>query len=281
LGLVGGEDIDFQPATASRARALAVVFYHTAYTFNRGVHTEFQAVAVFFVISGFIMTYITRAEADRFLLQRLIRVVPLYWLCTLATLAAVTLKGSGHVWDDASLAHVAESLLFVPYQNLSGDFQPLLAVGWTLNLEMFFYLLFAAALIVSRRFAPLLVCAVLIAFKLARPVFGCEAVACTFYAHGYTTFLILGMTSYYVWRFFEAGAMAARLIVLPATVIAIAVFLAFNAHPPFAAALQGSSPLWVVMPAIPVAGVLLLHSAGFRVAGDSRCCSGMPRIRST
>jgi exopolysaccharide production protein ExoZ len=264
-GNVGGEMISNLQLLRGLA-ALAVVFYHTAYTFNGGVHTEFQAVAVFFVISGFIMTHITRAEADQFLSQRLIRIVPLYWLCTLAALAAVELKSSGRTWDDASLAHIAESLLFVPYRNSTGEFQPLLAVGWTLNLEMFFYLLFAGALIVSRRFAPLLVCAVLVAFKLTHPVLGCEAVACTFYAHGYTTFLILGMASYYVWRFLEGSAAVARPIVLPGAAIAIVVFITFNAHPPFAAALQGWSPfpLWTAMPALLVTSVLLLHSAGFR-----------------
>jgi exopolysaccharide production protein ExoZ len=119
---------------------------------------------------------------------------------------------------------------------------------------------------VSRRVAPLLVSAALIAFKLARPALGCVAVACTFYAHDYTTFLILGMASYYVWRFLEAGAAAARLVVLPAAVIAIAVFLAFNAHPPFATALQGwlPFPLGIAMPAVLVTSVLLLHSAGLR-----------------
>ena len=39
--------------------ALAVVFYHTGYFIDGRVHTDFQGVAVFFVISGFIMVYTT------------------------------------------------------------------------------------------------------------------------------------------------------------------------------------------------------------------------------
>lgn len=45
--------------------ALAVVYYHTGFGVL-GVSTEFGAVSVFFVISGFIMTMITRDSADRF-----------------------------------------------------------------------------------------------------------------------------------------------------------------------------------------------------------------------
>jgi exopolysaccharide production protein ExoZ len=43
-------------------------------------------VAIFFVISGFIMCVITRDNADDFLKMRLIRIVPIYWLCTFAPL---------------------------------------------------------------------------------------------------------------------------------------------------------------------------------------------------
>ena len=63
--------------------ALAVVVYHTAYLIN-GAHTDFLGVCVFFVISGFIMTLVSRETADRFLVKRLVRIVPLYWICTVA-----------------------------------------------------------------------------------------------------------------------------------------------------------------------------------------------------
>jgi peptidoglycan/LPS O-acetylase OafA/YrhL len=130
--------------------ALAVAFYHTAFTFNGSVHTDFQAVAVFFVISGFIMTYITRGEAKQFFAQRIIRVVPLYWLFTLLPVAATWFKGSGRIWGEASPETLLQSLLFIPYQDAAGDMHPLLAVGWTLNLEMFFYVVFAVALVRQR-----------------------------------------------------------------------------------------------------------------------------------
>ena len=144
---------------------------------------------------------------------------------------------------------------------MTGEIQPLLLVGWTLNLEMFFYLLFAGALLISRRYAPFLVCVALVAFKLIPSALGCTAIPCVYYAHDYTTFLILGVASYYVWRLLSAGAMAARWVVLLAAPIIGITFLASNAYPPFAAALQAriDVPLYFALPASVVSVALLLH----------------------
>ena len=243
--------------------ALAVVFYHTAFTFNGGVHTDFQAVSVFFVISGFIMTYITRADSDQFFQQRLVRIVPLYWLCTLATLAGIwLLKESGRTREDAGLENVLKSLFFVPYQDALGQTEPILAVGWTLNLEMFFYVLFAVALVINRRWAPLLTCLALVAFKFL-PQLGCSALLCAFYAHDYTAFLIFGILSYYVWGSIEVLAGEWPLVAAPMAGLSAFVFVLWNAHPPFAEMLQQRAgfPLYYTMPPLLVLAALTLHSA--------------------
>jgi exopolysaccharide production protein ExoZ len=243
--------------------ALAVVFYHTAFTFNGGVHTEFQAVSVFFVISGFIMTYVTRNDASQFLRQRLIRIVPLYWLCTTVAIAAAMIKGSGRLWADASVANIARCLLFIPYLDQSAEFHPLLAVGWTLNLEMFFYLVFSVTLVISRRWAPLLTCMVLVAIRIAHDHLGCTALLCEFYAHDYTTYLVLGILSFYVWRALDTHVADARWVVVPLAGLFVVAFALWNSHPPFAAAVQQwfAFPLYRLMPAMLVIAGLLLHSA--------------------
>jgi exopolysaccharide production protein ExoZ len=102
-------------------------------------------VTLFFVISGFIMVRVSGAGAfDRsdFYRRRIERVVPLYWLATLALagvaiVAPALLKSTRFEWDSLIL-----SLLFVPHYRANGELVPLLKLGWTLNLEMFFYLLF-------------------------------------------------------------------------------------------------------------------------------------------
>src|SRR5690606_10387646 len=51
------------------------------------------------------------------------------------------------------------SLLFIPYFNEAGEVAPLVVVGWTLNMEMFFYAVFAVGLALR---APVAVTAVIL-----------------------------------------------------------------------------------------------------------------------
>jgi exopolysaccharide production protein ExoZ len=129
-------------------------------------------VDIFFVISGFVMSYTTRARivaatADRlqaaavFLRKRALRVVPLYWLALLWT--------SRRDLADWHLdADLAKDALFLPHPNAvyRGWLAPTLQQGWTLNYEAFFYILFAASMLAgSARIRVVL--GALVAFVLA------------------------------------------------------------------------------------------------------------------
>jgi len=109
-------------------------------------------VDVFFVISGFIMVYASRplfgqeGVQGTFLVRRLLRIVPLYWAVTSLYLA-VALVAPALLNSEAIPAwQVLASYLFIPFERPDGTAQPLYSLGWTLNYEMFFYLLFAGVL---------------------------------------------------------------------------------------------------------------------------------------
>ncbi len=109
-------------------------------------------VDLFFVISGFVMVYTTARRpvtAGAFLLNRIMRVVPLYWLVTLALFGIALIMPSLLGASRAAPLDLARSLLFIPFVKANGLVQPLFFLGWTLNYEMFFYALFAAALALS------------------------------------------------------------------------------------------------------------------------------------
>src|SRR5262245_2099983 len=114
-------------------------------------------VDIFFVLSGFIMVYITynaRAgalTANHFLRARLLRVWPLYALATLIACAALFLGffRTGALPFDLQPFRLA-SFLFIPSFNEHGALQPIVCVGWTLNYEILFYLCFAIALALGR-----------------------------------------------------------------------------------------------------------------------------------
>lgn len=118
-------------------------------------------VDIFFVISGFIMFIAARKEtAIDFVGKRIIRVVPLYWMATILLLLLNERKEVLFI-DSEQLSQIVKSLLFIPHFNLSKPEQiwPYLVPGWTLNYEMFFYLIFAVGLILKK---PLLITSLII-----------------------------------------------------------------------------------------------------------------------
>jgi exopolysaccharide production protein ExoZ len=233
--------------------ALAVAFYHAGYVIPGTMHTDFLGVSVFFVISGFIMTHITRVSADQFLLHRLIRIVPLYWLGTAcyAAMVVVIYPLIGKQTDDiVTTATLLPDLLFIPRLDSGGAvIFPILGVGWTLNLEMYFYLLFAGALYISRRLAPAIVAfAVLFVwisvscFRLPPPI--------KFYAHEYVLCFPLGIATYYAARLPRQQ----RMVGMFSVVAGAAALIEF--------AITDSRQLALVAPPLIVLGALLLERSG-------------------
>jgi exopolysaccharide production protein ExoZ len=174
--------------------ALGVVFYHMAFLLPGEWHTEFFGVATFFVISGFIMCYITQDDADGFLKKRLQRIVPIYWIVTIAHLLLSAKIPVGLVRGTVPM-DILWSFLFLP----SSEF-PVLGVGWTLNFEVYFYFVFAAALLISRTFAPLIASAFIVCvFWLDSAGYG--GFITHYYSHQYIEYFIAGILVYYAWTF--------------------------------------------------------------------------------
>ena len=117
-------------------------------------------VDLFFVISGLVIVLAgTRLSGvpggrARFLAHRIARVAPLYWLVSLlfllVALARPDLLGeaAGLIRDPGALL---AGFLFWPAARPDGIVQPLYGLGWTLNYEAFFYVLFAVGLGFGRR----------------------------------------------------------------------------------------------------------------------------------
>lgn len=125
---------------------------HTPFLFHAGVY----GVDLFFVISGFVMFYTTAGKPTtpgNFLLRRIIRIEPIYLiLTTFAFALAVLAPKLSNLFSPSPLNYV-RSILFIPYFNpIYRDIRPEVQQGWTLNYEMFFYLLFACCLWLKREY---------------------------------------------------------------------------------------------------------------------------------
>ncbi|CAN5160371.1 acyltransferase [soil metagenome] len=137
--------------------ALLVVCFHFAFGFfNLRQDGQFlwlfraghAGVDYFFVLSGFIIYHVHRADLGRperlrgFAIKRFIRLYPMYWLIFLTMILLVLVSGSlGAHYDLSPGPRVLDGLL-LPF-----DGDPLLGQSWTLRNEIVFYAVFAAAIL--------------------------------------------------------------------------------------------------------------------------------------
>ena len=151
-------------------------------------------VDIFFVISGLVIYLSTQDKqmpAGRFLLNRAIRIVPAYWLYTALMGLMLVSLGQWLPHSAIDLPHFLLSLLFIPSENPGGyGLYPTLNVGWTLNYEMFFYLLFSLVFTVPQRHRPLIVAAALFAVS---EVLGRYGVISRFYQNNIVYEFLLGI----------------------------------------------------------------------------------------
>jgi peptidoglycan/LPS O-acetylase OafA/YrhL len=129
--------------------ALAVVLFHIAkkgvvsgdYPFNFFEWGQF-GVEIFFIISGFIMSYITAGKElnwQSFIARRAVRILPMYWLFTTVALCALIAVPKLAFTHTELPPGIISSYLLIPEPNRS----LLLMVGWTLSYELLFYFVFA------------------------------------------------------------------------------------------------------------------------------------------
>jgi len=153
--------------------AIFVVFFHVFVQLNRigysGPVPQFLngGVDIFFIISGFIMWHTTfgrNVGTVEFLTRRFIRIVPLYWLITTFYLIILLIRPNWMYSARFDFFHIVASYLFIPAAHpFPPHFMwPLVVPGWTLNYEMFFYLLFGLALLAASRMRAAIVVATLV-----------------------------------------------------------------------------------------------------------------------
>jgi len=156
-----GEQQQYSIQILRAVAACTVVYLHT---FTAPVFGLF-GVDLFFVISGYVMCMIVDSRNPRpavFLMDRITRIVPLYWVVTTMLLVVAWVAPGLMGSTVADFGNYLLSLLFIPHFREDGQVFPLLMVGWSLNYEMVFYLIICVVLTIDRaRYKWLLPVAVL------------------------------------------------------------------------------------------------------------------------
>lgn len=170
--------------------AIIVVCSHIPTMINIG----YVGVDIFFVISGFVMMLSTEKSVDKFFLKRIIRIVPTYYLLTLGVFSVALVMPNLLNNTTANTTHLVKSLLFIPFDKNGIGHYPILFVGWTLNFEMYFYLMFALALKVSKKYRAELTTILISMIYLATQ--NCSSLPLTAYASSLVFEFILGMMTF-------------------------------------------------------------------------------------
>lgn len=129
-----------------RAFACASIFlYHLPNTWG-GVKSNYSgfSLMVFFVFTGYFLIEGTRKSEKFYFRKKIIRLVPLYWLLTIALFILSLLVPGINGGKSYSWSNLIQSLLFIPYYSSDGKLFPILSVGWTLILEVYEYIVFWA-----------------------------------------------------------------------------------------------------------------------------------------
>ncbi len=137
--------------------ALNVVYFHiisTARSYRQDVSLlgflegwGCNGVDIFFVISGFVMVYTASRNpkpAQVFLRNRVARIAPIYWIMTLFFVAVYLVLPSAFRELTITPSSILSSLFFM--SGVFSDGHPIIYVGWTLEYEMLFYLLFGTGI---------------------------------------------------------------------------------------------------------------------------------------
>lgn len=189
--------------------ALAVVYSHSVlqvedyqqYLIDSGSF----GVDIFFVISGFIMIYIAKPNdtPKAFFINRIRRVVPLYWFFIFLMVAILlampsVFKATIFEWDT-----FLKSLTFIPHWSVAhqGHVWPIVAPGWSLIFEMYFYLVFALSLLFAERFRVVFITLVIsIVFVIGTLNDTGESAVAQFFAKSMVFEFILGMLLAVAWK---------------------------------------------------------------------------------
>lgn len=145
--------------------AFAVVIHHALSLFPfMNFRAGAAGVDLFFVISGIVMSIsITEKTTPLdFLLRRIVRVAPMYWIATTLAVAYFMLRYDMSI----STVHIVTSYFFLPPP--AEFFFPILYPGWTLNFEMFFYFILSTLLIVNRNTTYTAICILLAIGSLSK-----------------------------------------------------------------------------------------------------------------
>jgi exopolysaccharide production protein ExoZ len=180
---------------------ISVVYFHTTAKFGS------FGLDIFFIISGFVITMIINkgTKPKIFILTRISRIVPLYWILTTFLLFLTILTPELLNSTTFNLNYYFKSIFFIPYYNQNNILEPMLIQGWTLNYEIFFYLCAFISIIISRKKILITTLVFFVSFFLYFKYFFLESSSALKFFFSTTLIFefLLGVIAFYIFKFYQ------------------------------------------------------------------------------
>lgn len=175
--------------------AICIIIYHSGIV---GEHGYF-AVEIFCILSGYILMYSTQKESSKqgFLKKRILRIVPLYWISTIFMYLLLLVAPQLSIMAEAKPEYLLKSMFFIPFFNSKGYGVPILGIGWTLNYEMFFYLIFFIALHISHKLRGIISSAIIIVLVALHYILDFDYLIWNYYTDAFMLEFVFGIIAFY------------------------------------------------------------------------------------
>lgn len=272
-------------------RAVSIIFVMLTHVPALGIGAF--GVDIFFVISGFMMMYTTHVNLHagedfseaakrtnrRFLLKRIIRIIPLYYAITIFTYVMILVFPNMFVDTDPNPVYLLKSFLFIPY-NIGNTAMPIVRVAWSLNYEILFYLLFFVSLKISSKYRGLICSGILIVLGVIGAIVNFKFDFLEFWTGELIIEFAFGMGAYYLCKSLyakmkqvkeskSAPAVAALLILLSAFLLFVMIKFGDKVDSfTFARLIGWGIPAFFIFISVFFAGVLIPVPSFLKRIGD-------------
>jgi exopolysaccharide production protein ExoZ len=180
--------------------ALSVIYIHITYSLFDLNYCGAIGVDLFFITSGFIMTnsieklnFNNSLSAKTFFINRFNRIYPLYFILTsFFALLMIFYNGYGII------INYIYSILFIPYSYNNIYKDPILFAGWSLNFEIFFYLMICFSIYLNKKKSIIILLIILAFIGIIGLVFDFNNILLDFILNDFYLEFLFGIISYYI-----------------------------------------------------------------------------------
>ncbi len=272
-------------------RAVSIIFVMLTHIPALGIGAF--GVDIFFVISGFMMMYTTHvimhagedfSQAEKrtnrgFLIKRIIRIIPLYYVITIFTYVMILVFPNMFVDTDPNPVYLIKSFFFIPY-SIGNTAMPIVRVAWSLNYEILFYLLFFVSLRISSKYRGLICSGILVVLGIIGALFNFKYDFLEFWTGELIIEFAFGIGAYYLCKSLysrmkavkerkSAPVIAALLLVFAAFLLFVMIKLGGRVDSFTFARLMGwGIPAFLVFMSVFFAGVLIPVPSFLKRIGD-------------